>query len=86
MPRERILIIDDSARIAGFLTDVLKPLGYALLTAATGKDGLARAMAGPPDLIMLDLNLPDMTGLQVLQSLRQRNCHSPVIMMTSGHG
>jgi DNA-binding response OmpR family regulator/putative methionine-R-sulfoxide reductase with GAF domain len=83
MPRERILIIDDSARIAGFLTDVLKPLGYVLVTAATGKDGLARAMAEPLDLIMLDLNLPDMTGLQVLQSLRQRNCQSPVIMMTS---
>jgi DNA-binding response OmpR family regulator/putative methionine-R-sulfoxide reductase with GAF domain len=83
MPRERILIIDDSARIAEFLTDVLEPLGYTLLAAAKGKDGLAGALSGQPDLIMLDLNLPDMSGLQVLESLRQRNCQSPVIMMTS---
>ena len=83
MPKERILIIDDSARIAEFLTDVLEPLGYTLLTAANGKDGLARALSGQPDLIMLDLNLPDMSGLQVLESLRRRDSKSPVIMMTS---
>lgn len=83
MPRERILIIDDSARIVEFLTDVLEPLGYTLLSAANGTDGLTGALSGQPDLIMLDLNMPDMSGLQVLESLRQRNCQSPVILMTS---
>lgn len=83
MPRECILIIDDSARVAEFLTDVLAPLGYSLLTAVNGRDGLSKVSSGNPDLIMLDLNLPDMSGLQVLEALRQFEYQPPVIMMTS---
>ena len=83
MQNEQILIIDDSAAITEFLTDVLEPLGYRLLSAANGSDGLSKALAKLPDLIMLDLNLPDMSGLHVLEALRRRDCQSPVIMMTS---
>lgn len=83
MPSEQILIIDDSASISEFLSDVLEPLGYAVRAVANGTAGLAAALADRPDLIMLDLNLPDMSGMQVLESLRKRDCQSPVIMMTS---
>ncbi len=82
MSGEQILVIDDSTQIAEFLADVLQPLGYTTRTAANGKDGLAAALAEQPDLIMLDLNLPDMSGLEVLESLRRHDCEAPVIMMT----
>ena len=82
MAGEKILVIDDSAQISDFLTEVLEPLGYTTRKAGNGKDGLAAALAGQPDLIMLDLNLPDMSGLEVLESLRRRDCQVPVIMMT----
>jgi signal transduction histidine kinase/DNA-binding response OmpR family regulator len=82
MSEERILVIDDSTQIAEFLTEVLGRLGYTPLIAGNGKDGLTIALADRPDLIMLDLNLPDMSGLEVLESLRRRDCEAPVIMMT----
>jgi signal transduction histidine kinase/DNA-binding response OmpR family regulator len=82
MSGEKVLIIDDSPRIVGFLVDVLQPLGYTTLTAGTGKDGLAAALAEQPDLIMLDLNLPDKSGLEVLEELRRRDVQTSVIMMT----
>jgi signal transduction histidine kinase/DNA-binding response OmpR family regulator len=82
MSGEKILVIDDSTQIREFLVEVLEPLGYASCTAENGKDGLAKALAARPDLIMLDLNLPDMSGLEVLESLRRRDCQAPVIMMT----
>jgi DNA-binding response OmpR family regulator/putative methionine-R-sulfoxide reductase with GAF domain len=82
MPKELILIIDDSKQVRRFLRDLLEPLDYEVSTAATGEEGLAKALAGPPDLIMLDLNLPGMSGLQVVRALKQHDCQVPVILMT----
>jgi signal transduction histidine kinase/DNA-binding response OmpR family regulator len=82
MSSEKILVIDDNTQITAFLADVLEPLGYNPLAAGTGKDGITAALAEQPELIMLDLNLPDMSGLDVLESLRQQDCQAPVIMMT----
>ena len=79
---ERILIIDDKIEIIKFLTDLLAPLKYRLLTATDGKSGLDVALEQQPDLILLDLHMPGMTGIEVLEALRQHNCRSPVILMT----
>lgn len=83
MANETILIVDDSAEIISFLKrNALQPLGYTLLTALNGRAGLEMALEHNPDLILLDMSMPQMTGLEMLQALRQTLCTSPVIFMT----
>jgi two-component system NtrC family sensor kinase len=80
---ECILIIDDSAEIRSFLRDtILGPNGYKVLIAHDGQEGLKRALADRPDLILLDVNMPRMTGLEVLEKLREAKYEWPVILMT----
>lgn len=65
-----ILVIDDEAQIRKFLRISLKAQGYKVLEGTTGQEGLAQAALGKPDLVVLDLGLPDMDGQQVLRELR----------------
>ncbi|MCR4407250.1 MAG: response regulator [Anaerolineae bacterium] len=83
MARERVLVIDDSADIRSFLQEmVLGPRGYIVTTATDGQSGFEAALAQKPDLILLDVNMPRMTGLEVLEALREHNFSAPVILMT----
>jgi len=82
MLKETILIVDDNREIVAALTDVLKSKGYVVLAAYDGAKGLELAMAQSPDLILLDWNLPELSGLQVLQALRDQGYLAPVILMT----
>jgi two-component system NtrC family sensor kinase len=80
--RERILIIEDSEDIMEVLADsILKPNGYEPLVARSGEEGLHMAVDERPDLIFLDLNLAQMTGMQVLQGLRDTVPSIPVTLM-----
>jgi len=80
--KERILIIEDSQEIIDFLTDtILKPRGYQALVATSGQEGLSRAVYDPPHLILLDLNLPHMTGMEVLRGLHETVPTIPVVLM-----
>ncbi len=84
MAGERILVIDDSKQVISFLAQqVLPTLGYAPLIATTGRKGLEVAARESPDLILLDLNLPDMSGLDLLRNLNQQGGQIPVILMTA---
>jgi two-component system NtrC family sensor kinase len=85
MAGERILIIDDSQEIISFLLAILQPLGYVVSYTMDGKEGLTKAVYEKPDLILLDLNLPGLSGMAILEALFQRGVQVPVIIM-SLHG
>jgi two-component system, OmpR family, KDP operon response regulator KdpE len=77
----RILVIDDEAAIRRFLKIILEADGYAFLEASSGQEGLVMAATNRPDLIVLDLGLPDLDGLVVLKRLREWST-LPVIVLT----
>lgn len=80
---ETILIVDDSPDVVLFLKQyILAPLGYKVISAPDGRSGLEMAVSKAPDLILLDMNMPRMTGLEMLVALRQTKCEAPVIFMT----
>jgi DNA-binding response OmpR family regulator len=86
MPHETILVVDDSAEMVRFLKEyVLVPQGYRVVHASNGASGLDAAVRHHPDLIMLDMSMPRMTGMEMLNALRQTDCLAPVIFMTM-HG
>ncbi|MEG1041654.1 MAG: response regulator transcription factor, partial [Pseudomonas sp.] len=66
-----LLVIDDEPQIRKFLRISLSSQGYKVLEAATGGEGLTQAALAKPDLVVLDLGLPDMDGQQVLRELRE---------------
>ena len=78
----QILIIDDEAEIRKYLCVTLQSAGLACLAAENGKDGLLLFNEMQPDALLLDLGLPDMTGLEVLQSIR-RESQVPVIVLSA---
>lgn len=81
MTSPTILIIDDEAPIRKLLEITLHANGYRTIEAATGKDGLIAAAMHPPDLIILDLGLPDKDGQEVLKKLREWYTH-PIIILS----
>ncbi len=78
----RILIVEDEEKIARFLELELRHEGYDIGKAANGRDGLTMAESGEWDLLVLDIMLPELNGLEVLRRLR-RSSSLPVIMLTA---
>jgi two-component system nitrogen regulation response regulator NtrX len=85
MPKSRILVIDDEAAIRDSLRMTLEYAGYEFVGAATGQEGLALAERDAPDIVLLDIKMPGMDGMEVLSRLRQMSEATPVVMI-SGHG
>ena len=81
----RVLIVDDEASIRDSLRMILEHDGYEVDEASGGGQALARIAQRVPDAVLLDIKMPDMDGLTVLQSLREKGYTTPVIMIT-GHG
>ena len=79
----QILIIEDEERIASFVAKGLRGAGYATLTVGTARDGLDAAIGAQPDLIILDLGLPDEDGMALLQRLRGSGVSVPVIILSA---
>jgi DNA-binding response OmpR family regulator len=79
----RVLTIEDEPEMQVILRDNLEYEGFEVLSAATGEAGLQLAMAKQPDLILLDLLLPRMSGYEVCRRLRSGNFTMPIIMLTA---
>jgi len=80
-----ILVVDDEPGIIAMLSGLLKDEGYAVVTADSGREALNQVKQTRVDLVMLDLRLPDLDGLEVLKRIRSDDVNLPVIMM-SAHG
>jgi nitrogen regulation protein NR(I) len=81
----RILLIEDDANLAANLRQVLEDEGFSVTTASRGDEGLRRAGTGPCDVVLTDLRLPGLGGLDLVRQLHDAQPHLPLILMTA-HG
>lgn len=79
----RILVIEDERQLAGHITRALSRHGHCLSAVHDGAEGLQVAIADPPDLVLLDLNLPGLDGLAVLGKLREAQSPARVLVLTA---
>src|ERR687896_2490814 len=77
-----VLVVEDEASIASFVALYLKNAGYAVKTAATGGEALSQAAGGDVSLIILDLMLPDLDGIEVCRRIRKTS-DVPILMLTA---
>ena len=80
-----VLVVDDEKSIRDSLRMILEFEGYRVAEASGGREALARASESAPDAVLLDIKMPEMDGLEVFRSLRERGFEMPVIIVT-GHG
>jgi len=83
--KKRVLVVEDEAVMADLLQSMLEDAGFFVLRAASGSDALSVALTQKPDMILLDILIPGIDGLAVLQKLRENEWgkHVPVIMLTN---
>ncbi len=80
--QQTVLVVEDEAAIASFVSLYLKNAGYGVRTASTGTEALSAAANDSPSLIVLDLMLPDIDGIEVCKRIRQRS-DVPILMLTA---
>lgn len=79
---KKILIIDDDERILTSLQDILAQEGYILSIASNGKEGLKKCETGELDLIITDIIMPDIEGIELIRAIRRGNVNIPIIAMS----
>jgi class 3 adenylate cyclase/CheY-like chemotaxis protein len=81
----KLLVVDDTPLNVKLLADLLRAKGYAVETAASGREALEKVAAGPPDLVLLDVMMPEMSGYEVCARIRANPATAmlPVVMVTS---
>ena len=85
MPARRILVIDDEPQIQRLFQNALRKLPCEVDTVSSGLSGAARFAETPYDLVFLDLNIPDVDGVETLQTIRRQNPSVPVYMITGNY-
>lgn len=80
---EKVLIVEDDAALRLAMTKALRAAGYVVAVAKTGDEGLAAALADPPDCVLLDVMMPGKNGYEVLAELRARDPDLPIVMITA---
>ena len=83
MSRDRVLIVEDERAVARGLEYALRAEGFEVFWARTGAEALELTRREQPDLITLDLRLPDLSGYDVCRALRSRNHRQPILMLTA---
>jgi DNA-binding NtrC family response regulator len=83
MSAERILVVDDEQSMAQFLGIVLRKEGYQVTTVNNGRDALEKVKAETPDVVITDIKMPGMDGIQVLQGIKKLDPAIPVVIMTA---
>ncbi|GAB6061322.1 diguanylate cyclase [Deferrisoma palaeochoriense] len=86
MASAEILVVDDSRIVRAMVTDVLRAQGYGIREAEDGREALAQVRERPPDLILLDVMMPEMDGYEVCRELRRRETNDdyiPILMLTA---
>ena len=81
--RKRILIADDDGAIRGLLKEFLGNEGFETVEAGSGKEVLQAASATEPDLLLLDLRMPEWDGMEIMRRLKERDLTIPVVLMTA---
>jgi two-component system response regulator AtoC len=80
---KRILVADDDGAIRGLLTEFLGGEGYEMIEARSGKEVLQAAGGDAPDLMLLDLRMPEWDGMEIMRRMKERDLSIPVILMTA---
>lgn len=83
MRKSRVLVVDDEPKMSRILEIMLQKMGHDVVVAADGRSALARAQTTPLDLVVTDLRMPEMNGIELLNALRERGLAMPVIIMTA---
>jgi DNA-binding NtrC family response regulator len=83
MAAEKILVVDDEQSMTQFLGIVLRKEGYEVTTVNTGRDALEKVKAEPFDVVICDLKMPGVDGIQVLQGIKKHDVNIPVVLMTA---
>ena len=80
----KVLVIDDDPFIVRLIRAKIEQLGHEVITAADGEDGITAAIEADPDLVLLDLMMPRINGLEVCHALREKETvrHIPIVMLT----
>ena len=83
MRAKRLLIVEDDPALLRGLKDNFRAEGYQVRTASDGQKGLADMMRDPPDLVLLDLMLPKVSGYEICRAARSRQLSTPILMLTA---
>lgn len=83
MAGQRLLVVDDEDNLRSMLTAALRHHGFEVTEAANGRDGLAQIAADRPDLVILDVMMPDLDGFEVCRRLRSEGNRTPVLFLTA---
>ncbi len=78
-----LLVVDDEIEVCDFLTNYFSDKGYTVSSATSGEEALHRSRATHPDLVLLDVRMPGISGLEVLHRLRKEENPSKVVMITA---
>ena len=85
MTSEKVLIIDDDQEIRNIILEFLEEQGYQVSFASNGQTGIEKALKDKPNLIILDIELPDMNGYEICKRMRETSTlsHIPIVMLTA---
>lgn len=82
---KKILLVDDEEGIQLLYREVFQDEGYEVISACTGEEAMEKFQAEPPDLVILDIQMPGMNGIEVLRQMKMANPRLPIILSTAYH-